>query len=218
MSKIVDSERSRCAEKYIQKEDYKRCILGGMLLLYSLYRLNNRIIIPDIFLDDFGKPSIKNVDKFKYNISHSGIWVVIAISSYEIGVDIEEISKQREILSNLELLFSNREIEYLRLKSNQNMMERFAQFWTVKESYLKHKGVGLFRELDSFSVIDSGEDRFIKGVISKRVFDNYYLSVFSEHERDIIEIRVDSADYKDFVERYKQYMMKNYDNKTCRVS
>ena len=167
---------------------------------------------------NFGKPSIKNVDKFKYNISHSGIWVVIAISSYEIGVDIEEISNRREILSNLELLFSKREIEYLRLKSKQNMMERFAQFWTVKESYLKHKGVGLFRELDSFSVIDSGEDRFIKGVISKRVFDNYYLSVFSEHERDIIEIRVDSADYKDFVERYKQYMMKNYDNKICRVS
>ena len=26
MTKIVDSERSRRAEKYIQKEDYKRCI------------------------------------------------------------------------------------------------------------------------------------------------------------------------------------------------
>ena len=83
-------------------------------------------------------------------------------------------------------------------------MERFTQFWTVKESYLKYKGVGLFKDLDSFSVIDSGEDRFIKGVISKRVFDNYYLSVFSKHERDMIEIKVDSTDYKDFVERYKQ--------------
>ncbi len=204
MSEIVDYERSRRAEKYIQKEDYKRCILGGMLLLYSLYRLNNRIIIPDIFLDNFGKPSIKNVDKFKYNISHSGIWVVIAISSYEIGVDVEEIINQREILSNLEPLFSKREIEYLQLKSSQNTMERFTQFWTVKESYLKYKGVGLFKDLDSFSVIDSGEDRFIKGVISKRVFDNYYLSVFSKHERDMIEIKVDSTDYKDFVERYKQ--------------
>ena len=207
----------------MQKNILKRMItkdvyLGGMLLFYSLYRLNNKIIIPEICLDNRRKSFIKNVDEFKYNISHAGIWVVIAVSSYEIGVDIEEISNCREILSNLEFLFSEKETEYLRLRSDKSMMEGFVQFWTVKESYLKHKGVGLFKELDSFSVIDSDGDRFIKGVISKRVFGNYYLSIFSEQERETTEIRLDNANYKDFAERYKQYMMSKYDNKMCIVS
>ena len=144
------------------------------------------------------------------SLSHSGDYAVCAFSDCPVGVDLQQRTKIRR--SVLQKFYLQEQLEAWKkqfdkkeeLFLSEAETERFLREWTVKESYLKYKGVGLFKDLDSFSVIDSGEDRFIKGVISKRVFDNYYLSVFSKHERDMIEIKVDSTDYKDFVERYKQ--------------
>lgn len=52
MFNMVDLERNRKALKYLQKEDYKRCILGGMLLLFSIYHVKKKIIIPEILMSE----------------------------------------------------------------------------------------------------------------------------------------------------------------------
>ena len=202
MEVMAGPERLRCAEKYLQRDDRRRCLAAGMLLSYSLYDLHKEIIIPETVSDELGKPYVKKPKDFHYSISHGGSRVMIAVSAYKIGADIEEIKEHKEILSNPDGLFSEREIAYLKGGSGQKPEERFIQFWTVKESYMKQKGAGLFKDLASFSVVDPAGEGFIGGVISKKVFDDYYMSVFSEEENEITEIEVTKEDHGRFAEKY----------------
>ena len=75
------------------------------------------------------------------------------------------------------------------------MIKEFFKIWTVKESYLKFLGNGLYKELDSFSlfldmkqIIDG--DQIVKGILYKNfsISEEYTMSVVSSFD-DNYEIR-----------------------------
>ncbi|WP_419788536.1 4'-phosphopantetheinyl transferase family protein [Mucilaginibacter sp. SP1R1] len=85
------------------------------------------------------KPCILN-QNLKYNISHAGDWIMIAISNNEVGVDTEEVD---QLFSYKEILvdnFSNDEINYI---AHQNSAAGFFLLWTRKEALTKATAQGL---------------------------------------------------------------------------
>ena len=79
--------------------------------------------------------------------------------------------KLRSVARTLRLratTFSLEEIDALRNVSPSELVDRFFDYWTLKEAYLKARGVGLNLPLDQFSIlISSGQKigiRFMPGM------------------------------------------------------
>jgi phosphopantetheinyl transferase len=100
-----------------------------------------------------GKPQIaSSTVRLDFNVSHSGDWVVCAVTAGgAVGVDIEQ---ERP---NLDLLRLGRRVladsEYQRLLSlpAREQPGLFHDYWTLKESWIKYTGQGLAAGLQGFS-------------------------------------------------------------------
>ena len=80
----------------------------------------------------------------KYNISHSGDYVAVAVSDLAVGVDVEHKNDDGFKVSNR--YFENAAKDYI--DGNQS---RFRDVWTVKEAFLKCIRVGITVPLNSFT-------------------------------------------------------------------
>ena len=198
LKSVVSEKRRIKADKYYNIEDSKRCICAELLLKYSLFKATGHYGEIVIGYNQFGKPFLTNIDGFLYNITHSGKWVVFAYASTEIGVDIEQIQKDKTGIT--EKFFTKNEGDYINSFMGEDRKKKFTQIWTLKESYIKYLGTGLSTRLDSFSIsVPDGKVRdcqgnTIKGIkINSCVFDtDYYLSVCgTDDEMTINEVKFD---------------------------
>lgn len=146
----VSEERGKKADRYLLIDDSKRCICAELLLQHSLYHTFNRMIPLNISYNDYGKPFLKQIEGFSYNISHSGKWVVIAYGSSEVGIDVENVRKGKVDIADR--FFTAKEKEYIYRGPKEEQIRRFTEIWTLKESYIKYLGTGLSTSLNSFSV------------------------------------------------------------------
>ncbi len=135
--------------------DKKRCAAAGLLLWEHLYHHH-----PEYFTvscNAAGKPSVSyrtaptsnlsGLDPSVYasaipffNLSHSGDFVMLAISDTPVGCDIER--KRKAILSHH--VFHPKELELLRSLPEGNARDyEFLRLWTTKEAFLKAIGTGI---------------------------------------------------------------------------
>ena len=85
----------------------------------------------------FGKPYFK--DKIKFNISHSGKYIVLILSSgINVGIDIEEIKLHKNYLSITKKYFKNDEFFFI-----DDSLKNFLTIWTRKESFIKCLGISI---------------------------------------------------------------------------
>ena len=89
---------------------------------------------------DLGKPQIVNFPK-KFNLSHSGDYVICAAGDGEIGADIQKWVPYRE--RTAERFFAKEEWELLQETDAENRTELFYRLWTRKEAYGKYTGQGI---------------------------------------------------------------------------
>lgn len=121
----LSEEELNKAKSYIHKEDQLRSI-GGTLLI-------NAFTSPgQILHTKEGKPCKQS--GLKFNISHSGDYVIISLAKQEVGVDIQKIINANEKIINHCLTNSEKE----RLNKNED----FTRFWVLKESFVKCLGTG----------------------------------------------------------------------------
>lgn len=174
------------------KSEIQRSINSLKLLKIGLSEFGIDLFGEDIVYNEFGKPSLSRKDIF-YSISHSGKYVTCAISNKMVGIDIQKhIEKFEEIIS----FFSTSEKEYLAsISLHRLLIKEFFKIWTVKESYVKFLGKGLYKELDSFSlfldkkkIIDG--DRILKDILYKNfsISEEYTMSVVASSD-DSYKIR-----------------------------
>ncbi|WP_228768385.1 4'-phosphopantetheinyl transferase family protein [Shewanella sp. TC10] len=96
-----------------------------------------------------------------FNLSHSGDWLLIGVvntngaaqqqTEIELGVDIERRRETTNIHSILNHYFSKPEEAALLALPEKQQRERFFDLWSLKESYIKAKGLGLALSLKSFA-------------------------------------------------------------------
>jgi len=183
---IVSEERRIKAERYHNLDDSKRCICADLLLRYGLYQKTGKVGDINITFNEFGKPFIKNMIDFKYNITHSGKWVAIVYGNTDAGIDVERIQKGREEIADF--CFSEEEKLFIYNKADKyEQVKQFTKLWTMKESYIKFLGTGFSTNLDSFSInalegVITNRDGEVKKDIKVRSFQfdtDYYLSICS---------------------------------------
>jgi len=111
--------------------------------------------------NQYGKPRITNAiaaASLDFNISHTDNMIVIAIvCNTTVGVDVERINRQAEILQLAERVFTTDEIAKLRITPLAAQRECFFKLWTLKESYIKARGMGMHIPLQQFGfdIIDN---------------------------------------------------------------
>ena len=89
-----------------------------------------------------------------FSLSHTEGCVACAISPHErIGVDVEATDANCSHLGIAELNFSSTENKVLRALSPLEQADRFFDYWTLKEAYLKAHGTGFHRPLDDFTML-----------------------------------------------------------------
>jgi len=105
--------------------------------------------------DSAGKPRISpnHGEEIRFNLSHSGDWVVLAlVRGAEIGVDLELIRQVPTLISLAERFFSEREFSILNSREGKDREILFFRLWTCKEAVLKAIGKGLTYPLEKVEV------------------------------------------------------------------
>jgi 4'-phosphopantetheinyl transferase len=93
----------------------------------------------------------------RFNISHTDGLVALAVTKgLEIGVDVENVTRSRDVSQLAPSVFAPAEVAALERTSELDRPDVFFAFWTLKEAYIKARGMGLSLKLDGFAFDLSG--------------------------------------------------------------
>ncbi len=103
--------------------------------------------------NDHGRPEIASpVSALRFNLSHTrGLVTCLVSRERTVGVDVEPRDREGRWLELADRFFSVREAEALRRIAESERPQRFLEYWTLKESYIKARGLGLAIPLRNFS-------------------------------------------------------------------
>jgi 4'-phosphopantetheinyl transferase len=104
-------------------------------------------------LNPWGRPHISGpVAGPFFNLSNTHGLVACAVSrSQRIGVDVENTTRNTEPLAIADRFFSEAEVAALKALPDDQHRTRFFSLWTLKEAYIKARGMGLAIPLGQFS-------------------------------------------------------------------
>jgi 4'-phosphopantetheinyl transferase len=147
----------------------------------------------------FGRPHIANPDAprgLSFNLSHKpGCVTCLVGAARDLGVDVEDSAAGRtHFLEIAGRFFSPSEAAALRDLPEQRRRQSFYELWTLKESYIKARGVGLSLGLSRFSFSVEGDRvivRFAEGFDDSA--DAWDFRLFRPDERHVIATSVRQA-------------------------
>lgn len=102
----------------------------------------------------FGRPEIAAPGPYalRFNLSHTNGLVACAVTQQaDVGVDVESLSRPTPGLDIAERFFSPDEFAMLQKAPAAEQHELFFAIWTLKEAYIKARGMGLSLPLDQFA-------------------------------------------------------------------
>ncbi|MEB8805407.1 4'-phosphopantetheinyl transferase superfamily protein [Bacillus cereus] len=155
--------------------DVNRTLIGDLLirsLICQKYKINNEEI--RFKYNEYGKPFVENFSDFHFNLSHSGEWVVCTTANFNVGIDIEKVS-EIEALKLAKEFFSADEFYDISNMNSDEQINYFYDLWTLKESYIKTIGKGLYTPLNSFSI--KKESRAL--ILYKNIPKNFYFKQYN---------------------------------------
>ena len=197
----LPKERWERTVRPIREEDRKTELAAWLLVYYALKDWG----IPEKEINieasycygEHGKPMRKDNEVF-FNLSHSGKYVLCAVSESETGCDIEKLRKVNWKLAKR--FFSEKEYDYLdRLNKNEGKKssektlytseEIFTRFWVLRESYVKKTGEGLGAALSGLDFSDISNynnpqgkknGQFLKETFFEMEYDGYQIALCEE--------------------------------------
>jgi 4'-phosphopantetheinyl transferase len=123
-----------------------------------------------------GRPLLANggFDWLTFNLSHSKGLVICALACRaDLGVDVEAIRGPAP-LDVADRFFAPREAHALRQLDDADQRRRFFELWTLKEAYIKARGLGLSIPLDSFSYdLQAGSIRITFGPAAQETAEQW---------------------------------------------
>ncbi|WP_171037081.1 4'-phosphopantetheinyl transferase superfamily protein [Maribacter algarum] len=150
---LSTDERARSGKFKFEKDRDCYIISRGILRLLLGSYLDMKAKDIKFKYTSYGKPILDFESNLKFNVSHSGNRAAFAFfRNTEIGVDIEKIKYDFDVLELAQNFFSKKEIEVLERQSEENLPAAFFRCWTRKESFIKAEGSGLSFPLDKFAV------------------------------------------------------------------
>lgn len=160
---LLDSHEHKVAQKFRLphlREHY--CVVHGLLrrLLADYLTVEPKKLL--IQRTGFGKPYLSDFPGVKFNLSHSGQALVIAICrDFEIGIDVEQIRPRQNLAGLVERCFSVAEQRYWHALPESTRLAVFFKFWTCKEAFVKAVGRGIALGLDRCELDLAQPGRFL---------------------------------------------------------
>lgn len=158
-------------KKHEEERHYQASLLAYNVLKVALNQQGIDLNQFTLTVEENGKPRFVSLP-MHFNISHSGEIVAVAISTSEVGLDLEQVDDTRDHDSLAKRYFGKKEKEAFLHASNK--VDTFYSIWTKKEAFHKHVGDGI--DFDTFAKDLPYGDIFTT-TLSDRKGNMYYLSV-----------------------------------------
>jgi 4'-phosphopantetheinyl transferase len=160
--KLLSTYERTTAERYVSALDRSRYVIArgtlrSILALYTDHEPAAIALRTSASGKPFLEPGSRSSADVQFNLSHSFELAVFAFARRPVGVDVEKLRPIGNTIQIAEHFLSQSEIEALKQVPESRRTEAFFRCWTLKEAYLKAKGVGLSMALSSFSVCTAGD-------------------------------------------------------------
>jgi 4'-phosphopantetheinyl transferase len=166
---LLDSGEQARAFRFVFPRDRLTFALGRVLVrrLLSQYRepphRGWRFV-----LNPYGRPELPDPGDppLRFSLSHCRGYVAAAcVPGREIGIDVERSDRDCDFAAIARSFFSPAEVEALEARRTEERRPAFFAYWTLKESYIKARGMGLSIPLAQFSfTLDPVAIRFGPGI------------------------------------------------------
>jgi 4'-phosphopantetheinyl transferase len=153
---LVEEERHKETRFYFARDRHRylitRALVRTVLSRYAPVAPQDWRFVEDAY----GRPHIANEDsaarRICFNISHTRSLVVLGVTcDRALGVDTEDVQARDAGLEIAEHYFAAEEVAQLRATPCEAQQARFFEYWTLKESYIKARGLGLSLPLEQFA-------------------------------------------------------------------
>ncbi|MCH8332511.1 4'-phosphopantetheinyl transferase superfamily protein [Candidatus Sumerlaeota bacterium] len=151
---LSPEERGRY-DRFIPDRAKTEFLTGRLLLRNCLGRyLESPPESISFAISSHGKLSLEGAQgrSLQFNLSHTRDLVACVFAvDHVIGIDVEAIDAKCEIFAIAERFFSEAERSHLGRFNGPEAVEQFFRIWTLKEAYIKARGLGLSLPLQDFS-------------------------------------------------------------------
>lgn len=159
LSWIGDAGRNRY-ERYRHPDDAAMFLLGRVMARSAVGRATG--LAPDTWRwreGDRGRPEVDEPGvSLHFSLTHSAGLVACALASdREVGIDVED--RQRRPLDRrvVARYCSASELADVNAQGDAGWHDRFLRYWTLKEAYLKARGLGIAVPLSEVSLTIDGD-------------------------------------------------------------
>ena len=153
--RLTDPERARCL-RFGRDEDRRTFAITRALVRQTLSEYGPTPPLEWRFITNahecpFVEPAQAGTPPLHFNVSHTdGLVALAVIRGYRLGVDVERVT--RVVTEGVAARhFAAEEVRDLRALPAERQPAAFFEYWTLKEAYIKARGMGLALPLDAFA-------------------------------------------------------------------
>jgi 4'-phosphopantetheinyl transferase len=151
--RLMTAEERTKQQRFVFDRNKKESLVTRGVVRTTLSRY--RAVAPEAWrfsANEHGCPAIDPPCGLRFNLSNNPGMVVCAVAEdADVGVDVEPIARGTEVLGVAERVFSARERAEL-----QGDPDRAVSLWTLKEAYIKARGVGVALGLEKITMLFDG--------------------------------------------------------------
>ena len=152
--------------------------------------------------NEYGRPEImtgENIEPLRFNLSHTTDLIICGvILKSDIGVDVENMKRNGTTVEIANRFFSPQEVKDLSSIPEKQQLARFFDYWTLKESYIKARGMGLSLPLEQFTFHISNHEEPLRISFSNQLHDEpthwqFWLLQPTQHHKAAVSIRQETS-------------------------
>ena len=153
---LSDEERARC-RRFVFDVHRRQFLVAHALVRTTLSRYTGTPPARWTFeTNEYGRPEIAGPaggPPLRFNLSHTDGLVACAVTlARDVGVDVEYLDRRRPAdLEIAQRYFAPAEVDALEGLPAAERLAAFFDFWTLKEAYIKARGMGLALPLRHFA-------------------------------------------------------------------
>jgi 4'-phosphopantetheinyl transferase len=152
---LAPDEKER-KQRFLVAEARRQHLIARALVRTTLSRYAD--VPPNAWIftpNRYGRPEIAGpagVPPLRFNLSHTkGLVACIVALDREVGIDVENIGRPGSYVDLAHRYFSTSEAAHVASLPVDGQQEAFFDYWTLKEAYIKARGMGLALPLGEFA-------------------------------------------------------------------
>jgi 4'-phosphopantetheinyl transferase len=154
---LTEEEKIKWRRFYFEADQHRYLITRALLKTTLSQYIHQHPNTWSFAENQYGRPHLAEPEHawLRFNLSHTTGMVVCLVSRQrEVGVDVENLERKIDSLLGIaERFFAPKEVSALQALPIAEQRQRFFSYWTLKESYIKARGMGLSLPLEKFAFV-----------------------------------------------------------------